>query len=127
MRGRKADNPHGVKIFDSELSRYVDAFLFLLSMEGEETLLPEIYEIFGSELTTKFLDLFGGATIRVPSREDMERKLRDFSIFVNVTTGKSTPEDEATAHELHPHKINAIVKEMGDKMGAMGLRLVQNG
>lgn len=60
--------------------RQVEAFYVLLVSSGKFTVLPELYDIFGREMTLKFLDTFAGCSIKVPSPE----RLKDLALKVEV-------------------------------------------
>lgn len=44
--------------------------------------IPELYLIFGRENFLKFLDIFAGTTLTVPSREQLNGVLRNVAIFL---------------------------------------------
>ena len=61
--------------------------LVLLTCRGISHL-PEIFEIFGEESALKFLDIFAGCTIEVPSRKDIQTTIRDVVIWATLTKHK---------------------------------------
>jgi hypothetical protein len=84
--------PREVRILDPQLREHVDTFRVLLLSSCSQTIFPELLEIFGPEAVVKFMDIFGGTVIRVPSRSFLEQVTRDVDIFNMVN---SSPEREA--------------------------------
>lgn len=76
------DNALGLGIFDGMRSED-ESLLFrtLLYEAAGLSHLRQLYEVFGPESLLKFFDLFAGVTIEVPSREKIEKALRDTRIF----------------------------------------------
>ena len=64
--------------------RQVETFYALLVSSGQYTFLPELYDIFGREITIKFLDVFAGCKIRVPKFEVLEELARNTAIYVRI-------------------------------------------
>jgi hypothetical protein len=61
----------------------------------------------------KFFDLFAGVTIEVPSREKIERAIRDTRIFflmhrAGVGHRANQARELGKEFELSPHRVNAI-------------------
>lgn len=71
----------------------MDVFRLVFIHCAQYTVLPELMDIFGSDAVTKFMDIFGGMTIKVPDRSVLERVSRDVDIYVTL----STAEDDALA------------------------------
>lgn len=53
---------------------------------------PEIVEIFGAEAAVKFMDIFGGMTIKVPDRSILENAVRNTEIYLSLKRS-NTPEN----------------------------------
>lgn len=64
----------------------IEAVLFL---NDRHTLLPELFDIFGSEETLHFLEVFGGKTFTVPSLSDVQRSLEHVAIWAAVSKNDS--------------------------------------
>jgi len=64
--------------------KYLDIVTVLLLDRADDTHLPELYDVFGREVLSKFLELFAGMTIRIPTREEIETSVRNVSIFLQV-------------------------------------------
>jgi len=73
-----------VGLLDSSLQEHIDLLKLMLLYNNEMSLLPELYEIFGKECLLKFLDLFSGTTVKVPSALEIQHSLRDVSIFLSL-------------------------------------------
>lgn len=64
--------------------RQVEVFYALLISSGRYTFLPELYDIFGREATIRFLEIFAGCRIKVPSVERLENLARSTAIYVRL-------------------------------------------
>jgi len=64
--------------------RYLDIVTVLLVDRADDTHLPELYDVFGREALSKFLELFAGMTIKVPTREEIEDSVRNVSIYLQL-------------------------------------------
>jgi hypothetical protein len=73
-----------LSIFDKNASRYIDVLQVALLRIGRCSILPELYEVFGQEKLLKFLDIFSGTTVEVPSRALLEHAVRDTYIYVSI-------------------------------------------
>jgi len=65
--------------------REVDVLYVLLVHSGRYELLPELYEVFGREHLIRFLEVFGGTTLKVPSEQDLAQAARDVSIYCRLS------------------------------------------
>jgi len=72
-------------IYDPHLAKYVDTLSVVLLYNDKYGFLPELYEIFGRENLIRFLDTFSGTTFQVPSRESLDRAIRDVIIWVEMS------------------------------------------
>lgn len=72
-------------VFDPFLRRHLDVFYLVLFKAAEETVLPELYRIFGDGATLKFLDTFAGLQVRVPTRKLLAHCVRDTMIYLDMT------------------------------------------
>lgn len=107
-------------IFDPSVVKHVDALQIALLRTGRESLLPELYEIFGKEATIKFLDIFAGTTITVPSRQVVENAIRDTFIYLTLKKSKSTGRpnsvdvvtDLADRYSIDRDTVNRIYRDM---------------
>src|SRR5262245_2444828 len=70
-----------VRMLDRDASRLIDVFMPVMVAWTRKTLIPELYEVFGSEHLMLFLDLFAGTRVEVPSRDLILTALRDADIF----------------------------------------------
>jgi Mor family transcriptional regulator len=97
--------------FDAKSPEYLDAFLVLLLFKSQETILPEILECVGRDALFKFLEIFGGTTVKVPTKEFIERTMRNAAIYVDVVKKKKPVPEVAQRFELNDSTIRQIVRE----------------
>lgn len=74
-----------LRILDPQVRGHVDTFRVILLAACSNTIFPELLEVFGLEDVTKFMDIFGGLTIRVPSRTFLKQAIRDVDIYKMMT------------------------------------------
>lgn len=96
------------KLIDPDLPRHLDVFAAILIYKFEDTLLPDLIDIFGSGVLPKFLDIFAGTTFVVPSREQIESVLRDVDIYLSMKEGRMTSEELARKHEIGDNTVRII-------------------
>jgi len=82
-------------IYEEYTHRYIDAVKAVLILQSNFDLLPEIYDIFGNDETIKFLHIFAGRVIRVPTKIELDTAIRDVMIWVAV--GKNSTPDSIRA------------------------------
>lgn len=116
-----------VKTVLSHLSgRQVEVFYALLVASGKYTFLPELYDIFGRESAIRFLEVFAGCRIRVPTIKRLEELARATEIYVRVE--KATPNQRvgivkvlAEEYEVTEDRIRTIFAKtkvlLEDKLG----------
>lgn len=88
-----------IRILDGSLTRHVDAFRLTLIDRTPKTIFPELVEIFGSEAAVKFMDIFHGLTIKVPSRELLDFCVRDADIYARLSSAYSSSAVHALAEK----------------------------
>ena len=83
------DNALGLGIYDGMRSEE-EALVFrtLLYEAAGLSHIRQLYEVFGAKCLLKFFDLFAGVTIEVPSREKIEKAIRDTRIFFLINRAK---------------------------------------
>lgn len=69
--------------------RQVDTFYALLISESKYSYLPELHDIFGRDATIKFMEIFSGCTVRVPSIKKLSQTARAVVIYVRIEQAKS--------------------------------------
>ncbi len=84
-------------VFTNLHGREVEVFYVLLLGSGKYSFLPDLYEIFGRESTIKFLEIFAGCKLKVPTVDQLERIARNTKVYTSV--------------ELAHYKRRAIVIE----------------
>lgn len=73
-----------ITILDKNAAKYLDVLQVALLRIGKCTILPELYEIFGQDNLLKFLDIFSGVNVQIPSRSALEHAVRDTYIFMSI-------------------------------------------
>jgi hypothetical protein len=71
-----------------------------LSQLFPKTLIPEVFRIFGEEVTEKLLTVFSGTTIHIPSVREQENAMRDMAIFESLKTSKGSSESRRLGEAL---------------------------
>lgn len=74
----------GISIYDGVSQRFLDFMLVVLMEAAGDTHIPNLYEIFGKESFLKFMDVFAGTTLRVPSTKAVEDAMRDVGIYLGL-------------------------------------------
>lgn len=107
-----------------------------------KTLIPEVYNLFGKEVTDKLLTVFAGTTIRVPSTRDQSNAIRDILIYETLCAAGSSSESRQLAQDMskkckmsrrHVRKIFKVMqklrktnKKLQDQDTAVGLHQIQS-
>lgn len=115
-----------IRILDPQVREHVDTFRVVMLSAAHHTVFPELLEIFGPELVMKFLDIFGGLTIKVPDRSFLEQATRDVDIFQMMS---KSPDQEAAVDYL-ARKYDMIpdyVRECYDRVKKIRERYGLNG
>lgn len=81
-------------VFTNIHGREAEVFFVLLLTSGKYSFLPELYEIFGKDSTIKFLELFAGMTVEVPSVKRLSSLARDTKVYTRVKN--ANPSHRAT-------------------------------
>jgi Mor family transcriptional regulator len=103
-----------------EIIQYHETFMALLLRETSGTsMLPELFEVFDPEeesgTLARFLDVFAGVTFDVPSRDNIQRHIRDAAIYHLVTRGVST-EEIAQSRGMTRLEVRRIARQVGRVM-----------
>jgi len=96
------------KLIDPDLPRFIDTFAAVLIYHYEETLLPDLIDVFGPKMLPKFLDVFAGTTFEVPTRRKIEEVVRNVSIYLSIKEGRLTIDEAARKHDLTRGMIRLI-------------------
>jgi hypothetical protein len=89
------------------------------------TLLSELYKMFGSANTEKLLQVFAGTTLQIPSTARMEECMRDVIIYETITKSKGAAESRRLGEAL-AKQFDTDRKEIRDAYRSMLKRLGQN-
>lgn len=106
-------------IFDPVSGQTLDLIKVALLEFGLESHLPELYDIFGEESLLKFLDIFGGCTITIPSRHEVRDVIRDVRIYLELSRIAKTAEGRrnvvselCTRYDISPRTVYNIFGRM---------------
>lgn len=102
-------------IFDTGSSKHIDALQVSLLRAGKNTLLPELYDIFGKENLLKFLDTFAGTTVEVPTKKVLEDAIRDTYVYLTLEKGLKSSNK----------KKSDVVKELSDRYDIEGREVLR--
>jgi len=101
----------------------IDYLYLALASLDDFGCVPYIYKVFGEELLIKFLDIFSGQTIEVPTADRLREVVRDVTIFRQLSS--CTPESRkkkvvslSEEYELDPRTITAINDRMSSLLGS---------
>ena len=78
---RRAMTSTDLIFLDLNNQKRVDLLYLLLVHSNRFSSLPELYEIFGKEALIKFLDIFEGQRLTVPSAKDLKKAVREVNIY----------------------------------------------
>lgn len=76
-----------LQLLDLDVTQYVDALMVLLLRQYEVSHLPDLLGAFGPEKLVKFLTLFAGTTIQVPSTQILYKLAREADIYTAMRRG----------------------------------------
>lgn len=116
-----------LKFLEHRTERFIDALYALLVTTDDTQFFPEMYEIFGRESVVKFLDIFAGQTIRVPSREVVEKNVKDAIIWVEVQKGEKTLPQIAEFHEVGLPEIQRSCNRVQEALNRLGISVIETG
>ncbi len=100
-------SPHNPHILDKDLLELVDVFHVVLLDTAAHTVLPEILEVFGVDTAIKFMDLFAGVTLKVPSREILNDSANKAFIF-NKLRQDDSPENVRRVAQEYGMTVEAV-------------------
>lgn len=114
--------PNKLSISRSSLD-FLDTFQVVFLNATQNTLLPEVMEVFGAEMAMKFLDTFAGTTITVPSRKRFTDCVRDTDVYMTLSASDGQNEDLvirlASKYDLDRESVLAIHKRIRAVVGRM--------
>ncbi len=118
-----------LQLLDLDVVQYVDALTVLLLRQYEATHLPDLLSVFGPEKLTKFLTLFAGTTIQVPSTEVLYKLAREADIYTTMRKGGDVARlarryDMSQAEVL---QVNARVARLVDEVVDGGGKVEKQG
>jgi len=94
-----------VRLFDKDVSRLIDVFIPVMVAWTRKTLIPELYEVFGTEHLMLFLDLFAGTRFEVPSRDLILTAVRDADIYTRLAADGDTVAGLASKYRIEEHRV----------------------
>ena len=116
-----------LRYISKDLLEQAEVMKIILYEIGTDTILPEIYEIFGKEKFLDFLSIFGGMNIQIPDIDIIETAVRDAIIFHRLISLKSPVEREKEKrvickdYDLSIDEVVTIYNHIYDNAKEMGL------
>lgn len=74
-----------IRILDPQIRSHVDTLRVILLNACARTVFPELLDIFGPDAVIKFMDIFGGLTIKVPDRSFLIQAIRDVDVYTMMS------------------------------------------
>jgi len=93
------------EIFHRNRERFVTALHAAVLLECPFDALPEIFDIFGDD-ALKFVEIFSGRTVAVPSVRDLVTKLKQVSVYTAMGSCEGDKE-----------KIERVVEQVATRLG----------
>lgn len=108
MKGAKPPNPLeeelGVSILDNVTGRFNTVLRVALQRTCPRSHVCALFEVFGKENFLKFLDLFAGTEVKVPTKNKLEDAVRQVGIYMELK-------------KASPRKRPPIVRDLAKKFG----------
>lgn len=88
--------------------------LDVIRIRYNRTLLPELVEIFGLELTERLADIFGGMKIFIPSKHKLDEIKQDLEIFNEMCycNSETVIDSLAKRYKIAPSRILNTYRSM---------------
>lgn len=99
-----------------------DALLEMLLVDYPNTHLPELYTIFGKEAFIKFLDIFAGTRISVPTRDEIEESSRNHAIYKAWKKDATIARSAAEVYGLPFEQLNLMLNKLQQKYESAWMR-----
>jgi len=83
-RGRPIQLPRDrlrEEIYRVQLQQVMDDGMLTMLYLSCDSLLPELYEVLGAEALSRLIEIFGGTTVRFPTRRSLLEAVRDVGIY----------------------------------------------
>ncbi len=74
----------------SSEGKELELFYAMLVSYEDLSFLPELYDIFGRDNTAKFIEMFAGCSINVPSLEKLKQLYKDVLIYYKIKSVDSS-------------------------------------
>lgn len=88
MKGLKSPSPLeeelGVSIFDSVTGKFNAVLRVALSRTCPRSHVVALFDVFGKDHFLKFLDLFAGTSVQVPTKNKLEEAVRQVGIYMEM-------------------------------------------
>jgi len=108
-------------LYNEKLDIDVDLLQTALFLHSEVEYLFELGEIFGKESLLKFLDIFEGQVIRVPSEQELTTSVKYVIIWRSIKTKERTVKELAEDLCLEEEEVRGVYKEVDKKMKKLGI------
>lgn len=114
-------------LFDSRLSRRVDALYAVLVASDSLQFFPEMLEIFGQDSVIKFMDIFAGQTVVVPPRDVLEAKIRDVTLLLEHERQGKSVDQLAKEYSMKKDDVIQKIQSVRDCLGKVGVSVLAAG
>ena len=94
-----------------------EMFLALVISDGM-TVVPDMFKVLGSSKFLKFIELFGGRSVHIPSVEVIKRALRDANIYQSHVQGGVTMRELAETHGISYQRVQKIITAVTEAIEA---------
>jgi Mor family transcriptional regulator len=92
-------------------------FLALVISDGM-TVVPDMFKTLGSSKFLRFIELFGGQHVYIPSAEVIKRALRDANIYQSHVQGGTTMRELAESHGISYQRVQKIINSVTEAIEA---------
>lgn len=105
----------------------IDPLEAVLYLNAKYTLLPELFEVFGHDNTMKFLELFGGKTLKVPPVLEMQKAFDYLGIWSSLrkSNNPTTVKRLCKRYEMSYAEVREAYRRVQDMFNAQQKRFKQ--
>ena len=107
MTNDPLDTDLGISIMDAVSGRFVTVLRVVLDKACPRSPVLDLFDVFGRDAFLKFLDVFQGSTIEVPSRSKLEDAMRQVAIYLTLKRTTASQRPKAIKELAHRYNIPA--------------------
>jgi hypothetical protein len=116
MKKVPLDADLGVSILDAVSGRFVTVLRIALDKTCPRSPVLDLFDIFGKDSFLKFLDVFQGMTVEVPTRAKLEDCMRQVAIYLTLKRTKAS---------ARPGAIRTLAQKFGIPAGEVRTLFVE--